>query len=66
MIRILQINLRRSQRAQDLVFQTAAQMAIDIVVLSEYYKSGRNGWHCDANDRAAIVTLTPIDVKDEG
>lgn len=66
MIRILQINLRRSQRAQDLVFQTTAQMVIDILVLLEYYRSGRNGRHCETNNRVAIVILTPIGITKEG
>lgn len=66
MIRILQINLRGSQRAQDLVFQTAAQMAIDILVLSEYYRNGRNRFHCDTNNKAAVVVLTPIGITEEG
>lgn len=64
-VRILQANLRGSKRAQDVVFQTVAEMKIDILILSEYYRSGNTGWYCDANNRAALVMISPIAIDEE-
>lgn len=55
-IRLLQVNLRRSSAAQSLVFQTARDEDIDILLLTEpYKKTNQKNWFEDNTSRAAIV-----------
>lgn len=53
-VKFLQINLGHGSVAQDLLEKTVSDWGIDIVLISEQYRSMRDGWYPDADNRAAI------------
>lgn len=68
MIMFLQINLGGGRAAQNLAFQTAAELGADFIIASEYYKFGsaHQSWYQDRSQRAAIVPVTNTPMDDVG
>lgn len=58
MVRFIQINLNRSPAAQDMMFQTAIERNVDMLLISEQNKRSENrGWLTDRRNDAAILIL---------
>lgn len=53
---IMQINLNHCRAAQDLMFATAAELAVDLILVSDFWSS-RPGWHVDSTGLAAVIVL---------
>lgn len=68
MIKFSQANLGGSSGAQNLVLQTAAERGTDILILSEFYKFGKNHehWHYDRSCRTAIAPMSNLSIDDIG
>lgn len=69
MISILQINVGVCRAAQDLALATAAEMGVDILILSEPYRcrTEDEGWFSDVGAKAAVVVFNPeIQIRDIG
>lgn len=68
MIRFLQANINHSGAAQDLLLREAAQMDIDVLIVSEQHRNGKsNTWIPDISSRAAVYTISRrVDMQDTG
>ena len=58
MAKFLQINLHWAEAAQDLLYQTAKEQEVSILLVSEQYTNQDNsGWHSDNRGDTAIHIL---------
>jgi len=59
MIKILQINIRGSRTAQDLMYATAVKMDVNVILVSEQYKttSENDGQYSDVGRKAAVIVV---------
>ena len=58
MLKFLQINLRKSRLAQDLLLQVAMERKIDMLIVSEQHnKSDQSTWYQDSSRRAGIIII---------
>jgi len=59
MINFLQVNLNRNWAAEQLMFQTAVDAEVDILLVDEpFYKYGREDRWCLSTDRLAAVAIS--------
>lgn len=73
MIKMLQLNLRKSRRAYDLMKQTAGERNVDVLILSEQcQKPDFAVWHQDKTGRVGIeicssrVSIDKVAETDKG
>lgn len=64
MYKYLQINLHCCKAAQALLHQTVAELAIDLLFLSEYHRAESSAWYTDINGKAAIVPITRVNIDE--
>lgn len=65
-MKILQINLNRSQSATDLAFKIAAERKADVILSSEPNKSRSAGWIMNHEKYLATTTVGTIKVRNTG
>jgi len=65
MISFLQINLNCCKAAQALMYQTAAEISADFLIVSEYNKVDSN-WYVDANNKTAFVNAKNAAITSAG
>lgn len=66
-LNIIQLNVNHCSAAQSLLAQTAADLNVDIMLLSEPYcspKSGNSSLIMDESGKAAIKCCSPLHVQD--
>lgn len=68
MISFLQINIRTTHAAYDLMMHTASKERADIIFVSEQNLDGdeTNGWFADSTGRSAVVVVGTVPVHSSG
>ena len=64
-LRVLQVNLGRGERAQDIALQTAREKKVDVLLLSELYRPPANNsrWAFDCSKKVAIVATGSLPLQ---